>query len=298
MTSTTRPERQAPGVYHRMVGDIAVTALNDGMFQGSFELLAEFDPAEAERLHRACFRAVPPNLTVNSFLLHLPDGRRVLVDSGCGGHLGPALGKLEANLAVLGVTPAEVDVVLATHLHPDHAGGLTDAEGAALFPAAELVVHAAEARFWRDDAVLAGAASDQDRMFVGLARQALAAHRDRTREIASGEVLPGITAIPASGHTPGHTGWLIASGGELLLIWGDIVHLPGIQFARPQAGLVFDVDRAAAIATRRRMMDMAAADRLLVAGMHLDFPAFGHVARAAEGYAFVPEVWTPWAEGA
>jgi glyoxylase-like metal-dependent hydrolase (beta-lactamase superfamily II) len=105
--------------------------------------------------------------------------------------------------------------------------------------------------------------------------------------------LPGITLVPEPGHTPGHSGWLIASGNESLLIWGDIVHMPGIQFRRPDAGITFDVDGAQAIATRRRIMDMAATDRLLVAGMHLDFPCFGHVARENEGYAFIPDVWTP-----
>ena len=111
--------------------------------------------------------------------------------------------------------------------------------------------------------------------------------------MASGEALPGISIVPEPGHTPGHSGWMIASGNESLLIWGDIVHMPGIQFKMPGVGMGFDIDGAAAIASRQRIMDMTATDRTMVAGMHLDFPCFGHVARASEGYAFVPEVWTP-----
>ena len=291
MPLSSRPDRQPVGVHHQAVGDVVVTALNDGQFEGAFDWLVGVEAADAATLHQASFRAVPPRVTVNAFLVHLPD-RLVLVDGGCGGAMGPDMGRLAANLTAIGVVPGDVDVVLATHLHPDHVGGLVDAEGHAVFPNAELVVHDAEPRFWGDDAVLAGASEDH-RGFVLLARATIAAYGNRMRQVTAGEVLPGITAVPAPGHTPGHTGWLVASGGDQLLIWGDIVHLPGVQFARPEAEIGFDVDGAQAIASRQRIMDMAATDRLRVAGMHLDFPAFGHVARAAQGYAFVPEVWRP-----
>ena len=99
--------------------------------------------------------------------------------------------------------------------------------------------------------------------------------------------------VQEPGHTPGHSGWIVSSGGDSMLIWGDVVHVPGVQFARPEAGMVFDVDVEQGRASRARAFDMAATDRLRVAGMHLDFPTFGHVMRAGRGYAFVPEVWTP-----
>jgi glyoxylase-like metal-dependent hydrolase (beta-lactamase superfamily II) len=291
MTTAFKPTHQTPGVHHHAVGDVVVTALNDGMFEASFDWLTNIDPAEPPALHRATFRAIPPHITVNAFLVQIGE-RLTLVDSGCGGIMGPSLGRLADNLAAMGVAPAAVDTVLLTHLHPDHVGGLVDAAGNALLPNAELIVHEAEPPFWQDEAVLAQATEDQ-RGFIQLARTVLDAYRGRVRTIASGEALPGVTAIPAPGHTPGHTGWLIASGADSLLIWGDIVHLPGVQFARPTAGMGFDVDGAQAIVTRQRIMDMAATDRLLVAGMHLDFPAFGHLARTGDGYAFIPEVWTP-----
>ena len=291
MPASSRPDRQPAGVHHHSVGDIVVSALNDGVFEGSFEWLVGVPPAEATALHHARFRTVPPRVTVNAFLLRLAD-RLVLVDGGCGSAMGADMGRLAANLAAAGAALGDVDVVLATHLHPDHVGGLVDADGRAVFPNAELVVHEAEPRFWNDDAALARA-SDANLEFAGIARATLAAYGNRLRPISGGEVLPGVTVVPEPGHTPGHSGWLVASGGEALLIWGDIVHLPGVQFARPEVGIGFDVDGTQAIATRQRIMDMAATDRLLVAGMHLDFPAFGHVARAGDGYAFVPEVWRP-----
>jgi glyoxylase-like metal-dependent hydrolase (beta-lactamase superfamily II) len=293
MTQTPRAPHQVPGIHHKAIGDILVTALNDGMFEGSFAMLAKFEAGTAEQMHRDRFRAIPPRLAVNSFLIQTAD-RTILVDSGCGGVFGPDLGKLAGNLAALGIKPGDVDTVLCTHLHPDHVGGLIDGAGKAVFPNAELVVHPDDHKFWGDDATLAGATSDDMKGYVTLARSTIAAYADRTKLIGSGDALSGISIVPEPGHTPGHSGWLITSGSASLLIWGDIVHMPGIQFARPDAGMGFDIDGGQAITTRQRIMDMVTADRVMVAGMHLDFPCFGHVAKATEGYAFVPEVWTPF----
>jgi glyoxylase-like metal-dependent hydrolase (beta-lactamase superfamily II) len=99
-------------------------------------------------------------------------------------------------------------------------------------------------------------------------------------------VLPGISAVLQAGHTPGHTGWLVQSNGERLLVWGDIVHLASVQVPRPDAALVFDVDPQAACATRRRVFERVAAERLCVAGAHLDFPGFGSLARDGAGYRY------------
>jgi len=184
MAQSSRPDRQAVGVHHLAVGDIAVTALNDGQFEGAFDWLVGVEAAEATKLHQASFRALPPRVTVNAFLVHLPD-RLVLVDAGCGGVMGPDMGRLAANLTAIGVAPGDVDTVLATHLHPDHVGGLVDGEGRAVFPNAELVVHEAEPRFWGDDATLAGA-TEANREFVMLARATMAAYGNRMRQVAGG----------------------------------------------------------------------------------------------------------------
>ena len=288
MPLPSRPAAQPSGVSHLAVGDLVVSAINDGTFTGSLDLVTNIGAVEAEALQRRAFRAVPPPLTVNAFLIHRPDGTLILVDTGCAGTMGPTLGNLPAHLAAIGIDPASIGTVLLTHMHPDHANGLIDAAGNAVFPQAELMVHADELAFWnRDD--LPEAMGD----YVRGARAAIAPYRERMRPIGAGEVLPGVTAVAEPGHTPGHTGWLVDSGGDALLIWGDIVHLPGIQFANPAAGVAFDVDGAQAGATRKRIMDMVATDALRVAGMHLEFPGFGHVARAADGYAFLPELWTP-----
>jgi glyoxylase-like metal-dependent hydrolase (beta-lactamase superfamily II) len=190
------------------------------------------------------------------------------------------------------VAPASVDTLLITHAHVDHVNGLLDDAGGALFPNADLFLHEAEAGFWLNKDVQAKA-PEAMQMYFGIAQRALAPYAARTTLIKDGaEVLPGVTAVFLPGHTPGHTGFRIASGDATLLIWGDIVHLPGIQFSQPRVGMVFDADSEQAYQTRLRILDMVATDRVMIAGMHLDFPTFGHVEKRGDGYAFIPGVWT------
>ena len=104
-------------------------------------------------------------------------------------------------------------------------------------------------------------------------------------------MFPGITAIRCHGHTPGHTAFLIESGNDRLLIWGDTIHIPEVQFARPEITMMPDFDPDAAAASRRKILEMAARERMLVTGMHMHFPGFGHVAKEGDAYRFHPEAW-------
>jgi glyoxylase-like metal-dependent hydrolase (beta-lactamase superfamily II) len=126
-----------------------------------------------------------------------------------------------------------------------------------------------------------------------LARAALAAYGDRVRTVKTDEVAPGVRAFPTPGHTPGHTAWLIESQGDGLLIWGDIVHFPGMQFAFSDTSVAYDIDAAAAAEERKKVLKFVAGEKLRVAGVHLDFPAFGHVVPNGAAYRYVPEVWRP-----
>ena len=280
------------GIHHFALGEFTVTALNDGMFEASTGIVDGLPADAVEAQLTANFRPLPPRITVSAFLLRSPD-RTVLIDTGCGGNMGPAMGGVLRRLDRLGVAPEAVDTVLVTHAHIDHISGLLTETGAARFANAELVLHEAEPAFWLNETIAAAAPEASQKSFA-LARSCLTPYAARTRTVTDGaSVLPGISALHLPGHTPGHCGWVIASGNEKLLVWGDVVHLPGLQFAQPAAGLVFDVDVELARKTRRRAFDMAATDRLRVAGMHLDFPTFGHVISAGDGFSFVPEVWTP-----
>jgi glyoxylase-like metal-dependent hydrolase (beta-lactamase superfamily II) len=273
------------------VGDVVVGVVNDGVFQISLDDIVGVPRTAVEAAQVSEFRTVPPWLTINTFLIET-GGRTVLVDTGFGDET-PQLGRLLPNLASVGVDPAGIDAILMTHMHPDHEAGLVDASGRAVFPNAELVVHEDDVAFWQDDAAYTRATPTVQRYFQ-LARTALAAYRGRVSQVRGGqEPVPGIVVVPTPGHTPGHTAWHVHSGADSLLIWGDVVHLPGIQLALPDAGVAFDIDSAAAAATRKRILDMVASDRIRVAGIHLDYPSFGRIVRRGDAYGYLPEVWTP-----
>jgi len=287
---TKAPETQVPGVYHRRVGDIVVTAVSDGFLDGNLEVLRNVEQDEARQILTDNFR--PARRTaVNCFLIYTA-GKLALIETGCGRLMANTGGKLLNNLAAAGVDPASIESVLLTHMHPDHSAGLTNMEtGARNFPNAELVMHENEPKHWFDDAAMAQGNDREKAMFFKAGRDQTEPYRDRWRLFKQGEVLPGVTAMPFHGHTPGHTGYLISSGEQSLLIWGDIVHIPEVQTARPEACMAFDTDKTQAEATRRRVFDMVATDKLMVTGMHLHFPGFNHLVRNGSGYRLIPVAW-------
>jgi glyoxylase-like metal-dependent hydrolase (beta-lactamase superfamily II) len=266
------------------IGDIEVTTVSDGVLAAPLDVVLGMDKAEVERLSG---RKDAITISVNAFLLRR-NGKWALVDAGSGNTMGPTLGKLPDNLRALGVAPEEIETIFLTHLHPDHSNGLVDDAGHAVYPNAEIVLHETEAGFWLDRDPSSGE-SERVRRNIAKAAVTTAPYRKRMRTVREGEAMPGISALRLAGHTPGHTGWLIQSGKQGLLIWGDVVHLASIQIAHPDTPLVYDVDPQAACATRKRMFDRVAADKLKVGGMHLDFPGFGHVVRRGTGYAFEPD---------
>jgi glyoxylase-like metal-dependent hydrolase (beta-lactamase superfamily II) len=285
-----QPTQQTPGVYHRKIGDIIVTAISDGYLDGNLEVMRNVDLDKAHQILREAFRPAR-RTSVNTFLIH-SKGRLAIIDTGSGNYLLPTAGFVQRNLAAAGIDAKSIDTVLLTHMHPDHSAGLTEMpSGRLLFPNAELVMHENELPHWFDDGAMAKADERSRKLFFQAGREQVAPYENRTRLFKQGEVFPGVTAVPSHGHTPGHTAYLVASGNDQLMIWGDTVHVPEVQTAFPDAGMGFDTDLAVAAASRKRMFDRVSADRVLVAGMHLHFPAFARLARRGEGYALYPEAW-------
>ena len=283
------PRGQAPGFYRARVGEVVVTTLSDGDIGAGLAFLQNITPDAARGLLDAAFIPAQARTAINCFAIHA-GGRIAIVDAGSGHRMGETAGQLPASLAAAGIDPTDVDTVLLTHLHPDHSYGLSTPDGAALFPKAEVVLHEAEVAFWlAPDATTR--VPERAQRYVPIIAETIAPYADRLRPVTGGEVFPGVHLQPLTGHTPGHSGFRIESGGESLLIWGDITHVPDIQLPRPEVTIAFDIDPKAAIAARRRVLDQVASDRLRVAGMHTHFPAFGHVVRDGAGYRLVPEAW-------
>jgi glyoxylase-like metal-dependent hydrolase (beta-lactamase superfamily II) len=286
-----RASTQAPGYYRFAIGDIEVTALNDGAIALEATIYPKADQTEARQLLEASRRAPKIPTAVNAFAIN-NGSSLTLIDTGAANGFGPTVGKIPANLAAAGIDPAAVDTVFITHLHPDHANGLITAEGLAAFPNAELVLTEKEYAFWHDDAMLSQAPADA-KPFFEAARKAVKPYAGRMRRIGEGEIVPGLSAIAAPGHTPGHAMVRVGTGNDGLLIWGDIVHTAALQFPHPEWAISFDTDQDQAVATRKAVFDRAASEGVMVAGMHLDFPGIGSISRTKAGYEYHPAFWSP-----
>ena len=205
--------------------------------------------------------------TVTAFALKQGD-TVILMDAGYGS-AGPVLGALVPTMAKAGVTPDMVSLVLLTHMHPDHIGGLITKEGARVFPKAKVMVSAPEAAFW-----LGTEPTQEKKVAFELAAKVKAAYGDDfLTPFAFGDtVAPGVTALDASGHTPGHTAYLVESEGQSVLVVGDLLHAAALQFPEPSISSTYDMDPEKAAATRIKFLTMAAEKNLPMAGMHLPFP--------------------------
>ncbi|RLK57629.1 glyoxylase-like metal-dependent hydrolase (beta-lactamase superfamily II) [Stenotrophomonas rhizophila] len=265
----------------QQIGEFSITAISDGYLSASLDLLSNIDPMEASKLQQDAGVSDPSSIHINCYLVR-GRGRTILIDAGAGGFKQWG-GKLIANLALAGVQPSDIDTILLTHAHPDHVGGLLDSSGEAVFPAAELVVHQHEVSFWEDDGNLSRA-SERARGNFLFARKVFDQYREKTRTFVDSEVLPGISAMPLLGHTAGHSGYRIESHDRRLLVWGDIVHFPQIQIARPDVSIAFDQDPILSAETRSKLLDVVSSDRILIAGMHLGELGFGHIKRKGARY--------------
>lgn len=263
------------------IGDFQVTALSDGNMSASLDLLSGIEKADAEVIQHNAGIAEPGNIHINCYLIR-GRGRTILVDTGAG-NLNNIGGRLKTNLAAVGVSPDDVDTVLLTHCHPDHIGGLLDDEKRPVYKHAEVILHPLEAEHWWDDKKLKMANERGQRNF-NLVRQMLNAYAPNVSFFNEDKIAEDILPIWLPGHTPGHTGFRIDSGDKCLLIWGDIIHYPHIQSAQPDVSILFDVDPALAEETRKKILEQAVREKMLIAGMHLGRAGFANILSVGSGY--------------
>jgi len=289
------PDASNVGYYRFRVGQIKATVLSDGLIGGPPTVYAN-DAPEAELrevLRRAFLPTDHMTLQLNTLLLEVGD-RRILLEAGAGTTMGPNAGRVFDNLAAIGLDAADIDTIVVSHTHPDHVGNLRNSEGKKAFPNAVVYAPRADWDFF--------VRNDPDLSYMPVARdfryRFAAAIKRSVEPIAKGielyeagaEIVPGLTTIAAPGHTPGMATFLVHSGNDQLLLTADLAYHPVVNIDHPwRPGP--DRDKDTALASRRRMFDMAATDRLLVLGFHYPFPGLGRMLKTDTGYAWVPAGW-------
>ncbi|MFL6932375.1 MAG: MBL fold metallo-hydrolase [Xanthobacteraceae bacterium] len=286
--------KQAPGFYRYKVGDYELTQISDGSrtspmpdgFVRNIPREQALAAAEAAYMPKGQI-TVPFNpVVVNT------GSKLVLIDTGFPPGAVPTAGLCQANLAAAGIDTKAIDMVVLSHLHPDHINGVKTADGALAFPNAEIKAPAPDWAFWMSDDNMSKAATDMMKGYFANTRKVLSNIADKVTRYEWGkEVAPGITAIDASGHTPGHTAFAVASGSGRVLVQSDVTNIPELFLRNPDWHVAFDIDPDKAVATRRKFYDMAAAEKALIAGFHFAFPSLGYVEKDGAGYRLVPVAW-------
>ena len=283
----------APGYYRMMLGDFEVTALSDGTVDLKMaDLLTNIPTA---RIHSALAKQHlkdPVEVSVNAYLINT-GSKLVLIDAGSGTFFGPTVGKLMANLKASGYQPEQVDEIYITHMHADHVGGLVAGSQIA-FPNAIVRADQREADLWLSKAKMDTAPKEAKQVFEG-------AMASINPYVAAGkfkpfngntDLIPGIKAVAAHGHTPGHTVYVVESNGQRLVLWGDLMHSAAVQFPDPSVTIKFDTDSKTAAAQRKLQYADAAKRGHWVAAAHLPFPGIGHLRADGKGYDWIPANYT------
>lgn len=292
---------QAPGFYRYKVGSIEITVATDGVNRlpvtDAFVL-----NAKKEEVNAALAEAfLEPGVFVGPYnpIVINTGAKLAVVDTGTGeaaykSSKGQS-GQFLANLATAGIDPKAVDVVIISHYHGDHINGLLRADNSLAFPNAEILVPASEHQYWMDDGEMSRAATQRIADNFKNVRRVISGEvlkRLRTYE-AGKEVMPGVTAVSTPGHTPGHTSHVVSSGAATVYVQADVTHAPFLFARHPGWHAFYDHEPVQAEATRRKVYDMLAAERMTVQGFHYPFPSVAHVEKTATGYREIPMLWNP-----
>lgn len=285
----------APGYYRFMLGDFEITALSDGTAIWPMKkLLTNTTPASIEKALAKSFlpSEIETETSVNSYLINTGE-KLVLVDAGSAGLFGPTLGKLLLNLAASGYKPEQIDEIYITHLHNDHVGGLLH-NGKSAFVNAIVRVDQHDLDFWLSKENLEKAPEANKGYFQG-PTDSLAPYikSNRVKSFKGNTVLlPGIKTVNTRGHTAGHSGYLVESKGQKLMLWGDVIHFGALQFEEPSVTIQFDTDSKLAAAQRVKAFAQAAKEGFIVGASHTPFPGLGHLRLDGKKYVWVPLNYT------
>ena len=266
----------APASIHRYkFGGLEMTAIRDGQvtLDQPWTVFGENEKPEAVQAFAKANDLPADKHTITFTPLIVNTGNEVvLFDTGWGSG-NPGRGELAASIAKAGYTLDQIDVVILTHYHPDHMGGLMDGDKP-VFANARYVMSEAENNFWTNPAQDTGGTAD----FFKLTKAKVVPLAAKTTFVKDGgSAVSGITAMSTPGHTPGHTSWRLESEGKQLIVTGDTCNHAVLSMQKPRWHVLFDMDKEQAVATRIKMLDMLAHDRIPMVGYHMPFPAIGFV---------------------
>ncbi len=288
---------QSAGYFRFTVGAAKLTVVSDGYFTSSArDIGVNADEDEIIAFMEAHFLDAGSHYEhTNHVVIEIGDSK-VLVDVGGGTRFLPTTGRMLENLAASGISEDEITHVALTHAHPDHIWGIRDDFDEAIFPDAEYLIGVTEFDWWMtNDRVNMVDAADQS-MVLGAVNSLTAAEPQLTRVTDGHEIVPGVTMIATPGHTMGHMSLIVESEGQSLLVTGDAIRDPYVSMERPEWYAKIDMVPETTVATRKKLLDMTAADRMAVLSYHFPFPGVGHVVADGDAYRFIPALWQ-WDQG-
>jgi len=285
-------QTSAPGFYRLMVGEVEVTAINDGTVELPVDQLLNHPEHKTHAALEKAFLNVPVETSINAYVINTGD-RLLLIDAGAGVLFGPTLGKFVANLQASGYEPEQIDDIYITHLHTDHIGGLVS-ENTLAFPNAVVHVDKKDVDFWLSQDNLNNAPDEEKASYANAI--AMLTPYQSAGKLAPFEhktqLPPGIKALSTYGHTVGHTVYEVESQGQKLWLIGDLIHVAAVQLEHPKVTIAFDTDQKKAAAQREKIFKQAAKDGILIGAAHIQFPGVGHLRKKGHSYEWIPVNFT------